>query len=133
MTALTAITVFANDIQSLSRFYADVFELSEIEQFTTPIFRALDAGSTLLGFSALEAYALLNMSDRANPRGTKIMVTFEAKDRAHVSTLVDRAVSHGARLIKPTFDTYYGAYQAVLADPEGNAFRINKMPEGQLA
>jgi hypothetical protein len=29
--------------------------------------------------------------------------------------------------VKPPYTTYYNWYQAVLLDPEGNVFRINKM------
>ena len=47
-------------------------------------------------------------------------LTFETR---HL--LTDAAVKMGATLVKAPFTTYYGWYQSVLLDPEGNAFRIN--------
>jgi len=42
-----------------------------------------------------------------------------------VDRLTPIAVAKGATLRKAPFTTYYGWYQSVLLDPEGNAFRIN--------
>jgi predicted lactoylglutathione lyase len=46
-----------------------------------------------------------------------------------VDELTPKAVSLGAKLVKPPYKTYYNWYQAVLLDPEGNVFRINHMME----
>jgi predicted enzyme related to lactoylglutathione lyase len=42
-----------------------------------------------------------------------------------VSAATERAVANGARLLHEPYETYYGAWQSVLADPDGNVFRIN--------
>jgi predicted enzyme related to lactoylglutathione lyase len=34
-------------------------------------------------------------------------------------------VELGGAILKSPYDTYYSARQAVLADPEGNVFRVN--------
>ena len=51
--------------------------------------------------------------------------TIEMDQEALVAEYAERAVAAGARLIKPPYDTYYNARQCMLADPEGNVFRIN--------
>jgi predicted enzyme related to lactoylglutathione lyase len=52
------------------------------------------------------------------------MITFAVGERGAVDDLIGRALSRGARLIKPAFTTDFGQYLAVLLDPEGNAIRI---------
>lgn len=127
MPTLGYINVFAEDIVSLARFYREVFGFTEIAAFATPIFRAVDVGTLTLGFSAKSAYELLGLDEYSDPIGTRMILTFEAQAKGDVATLTERAVANGARLIKPPYDTYYGAHQSVLADPESNVFRINKL------
>jgi uncharacterized glyoxalase superfamily protein PhnB len=55
----------------------------------------------------------------------KAFATFDVDKAAEVDRLTPIAVAKGAVLRKAPFTTYYGWYQSVLLDPEGNAFRIN--------
>jgi len=52
-------------------------------------------------------------------------LTFECESDQHVADATERAIAHGARLLHDPYETYYGAFQSVLADPDGNVFRIN--------
>ena len=121
------VTLFAHDIERLSAFYADVFAFRELTEYRNEIFRALDAGAIWLGFSASAAYELLGIAEYAGATGARSMLTIEVDDAEQVTALSERAVTAGARLIQPPHRTYYGAWQAVLADPEDNIFRINKL------
>jgi len=124
---LAYINVFARDVDRLFAFYAGLFGLKELEALRSPIYRCLDANGAELGFHAQDAYKLLNLADR-KPDGeapVSTYFTFELPDQAAVDAAVARAASAGARVVKAPYVTYYNSYQAVLADPEGNVFRVN--------
>lgn len=118
--------LLARDIDALAAFYAALFGYPEVTALRSPIFRCLDAGGVLLGFNAWEAYELLGMSDRVPDRpATAGYATFELDGVAAVDAHVERAARLGATVVKAQYRTYYHAYQAVLADPGGNVFRLN--------
>lgn len=116
-----------DDIEALSGFYADVFELDEVEELRSDIFRGLDVDGVTLGFSAQVVYEMLSIERWASPTGTSQYLTFEVADDDAVSATTSAAVAAGAELLHEPYETYYGAFQSVLADPEGNVFRINFM------
>lgn len=113
------------DIVALSGFYADVFGFVEVEELRSEIFRGLDVDGVTLGFSSSVVYEMLNMADWAGASGTKQYLTFEVGADTDVVDHTKAAVLLGASLLHEPYETYYGAFQAVLADPEGNVFRIN--------
>lgn len=128
MTAhLSYVNVFARDVVALSGFYQRVFGFPEIEAIRSPIFRGLDTGKSSLGFNALDAYELLQLSGFSDTRGIKFLLNIDVDSQAEVDRMVPIAVAAGATLVKPPYVTYYDWYQAVLLDPEGNVFRINFM------
>lgn len=127
MTArLAYANILAEDVEALSRFYSDLFGFPEIKGHRSPIYRCLDAGGIELGFNAPLARGLLNLDE---PSGhcpqTSVFLTFEAQASGDIERLVEHAVELGGRLIKQPYDTYYNARQSILADPEGNVFRVN--------
>ena len=124
--SISHVCLFTPDPPALAGFYTAVFGFPDIAADRSPIFVGLDAGNTKLGFHAHAAYALLNLQDRMpTDAGVACYFTIEMDEEAAVALYADRAVAAGARLIKPPYDTYYNARQCVLADPEGNVFRIN--------
>ncbi|WP_372004952.1 VOC family protein [Tistrella mobilis] len=127
MAHLSYVNVFARDVVALSGFYSEVFGFPEIEAIRSPIFRGIDAGGTAIGFNALDAYELLKLQDFADTRGVKFLLNIDVDTVDEVDAMVPKAVEKGATLIKAPYRTYYDWYQAVLLDPEGNVFRINKM------
>ena len=131
MTTMTYVNIFTKDIKKLSKFYIDVFGFEEDREFRSPIFRGVRTSKSFFGFNALEAYGLLNLEDQANTTGMKFFLNFNTRSMREVDRLVARAVKRGAKLIKGPYRTYYNWYQAVLSDPEGNLFRINKRLPGK--
>jgi catechol 2,3-dioxygenase-like lactoylglutathione lyase family enzyme len=123
--SLSVASVLTDDIVALSGFYADVFGLEEVVEFRTDIFRGLDLGGVVLGFSPLETYGALGIEDWADARGTRQYLTFEVSSSGEVERLSERAVELGARIRHEPYETAYGSRQSVLADPEENVFRIN--------
>jgi uncharacterized glyoxalase superfamily protein PhnB len=127
-TGLSFASVFADDIGELSDFYRRVFGFDEVVELRSEHFRGLRVGDTVLGFSAPTAYDMLNLAAPENPgHGVSSFLTFEMADDDEVDAATELAVAAGATCVKAPARTYYGAWQSVFLDPEGNAFRINHL------
>lgn len=125
MAVIRDVNMFAADPERLAGFYGRLFGFAEFEALRSPIFRCLDAGGVRLGFNGEGAYALLDIAGRKRTDSSVgCYVTVEVDDDEAVDRLVTDAVEMGATLIKPPYETYYNAWQCVLADPEDNVFRI---------
>lgn len=127
MAHLSYVNVFAKDVVALSGFYQTVFGFTEIEAIRSPIFRGLETGKSALGFNALDAYDLLQLSGFSDTKGVKFLLNIDVDSKDDVDRMVPVALASGATLVKPPYVTYYHWYQSVLLDPEGNVFRINFM------
>jgi uncharacterized glyoxalase superfamily protein PhnB len=127
MAHLSYVNVFAKDVVALSGFYQKVFGFTEIEAIRSPIFRGLETGKSALGFNALDAYDLLQLSGFSDTKGVKFLLNIDVDSKDDVDRMVPVALASGATLVKPPYVTYYNWYQSVLLDPEGNVFRINFM------
>jgi len=124
MVDLAYVNIFTGDLDRLAEFYRETFDLDEIVESRSPIFRGFRTAGSSIGFSSPEAYDLLGLRPLAD-EGDRAFQTFDVADGEAVRTLTRRAVSLGATTVKEPFVTYYGWYQSVLRDPDGNAFRIN--------
>ncbi|ALJ12329.1 VOC family protein [Sphingopyxis macrogoltabida] len=124
MPALTYTNIFTADIDRMAEFYGELFGFEENLVSRTPIFRAFFAGGTGLGFNAPDAYDLLGLTPQETP-GDRVFQTFDVESQDEVRALTDKARDLGATIVKEPFTTYYGWYQSVLRDPDGNALRIN--------
>ena len=127
MATMDYVNVFAEDIEKLANFYMTVFGFEEIEEMRYPIFRALKAGRINIGFNAMDAYDLLELSEHRDTSGIKFLLNFTCASKREVDQISQRAQDLGAVAIKQPYKTYYNWYQAVLLDPEGNCFRINRI------
>lgn len=125
-------SVLASDMKALSSFYVRLFGLSEVTSLRSDLFRGLLAGDLILGFSHLEAAALLELPSEHRHAGQQFL-TFEVGSAEEVRTMTDAAVRAGASLRHAPHVTYYGADQAVLLDPEDNPFRINHLRVEELS
>lgn len=133
--------LMSRDIEAQFRFYRTVFGLPEAEAARSPIYRALETADFQLGFNdGSAAYGLLGLDGRQAPdtpghRPTVAYATFMLATPSAVDEAVQAVRAHGGQVIKGPFATYYGQWQAVLADPEDNVFRIatDSLPEGMTA
>ncbi len=119
------------DFVGLFEFYSSTFDLPEVIELRSEIFRGADASGVTIGFSAPVVYEMLNIQEWADARGTTQYLTFECESDDAVTAATDRAIVNGARLLHDPYETYYGAYQSVLSDPDGNVFRINHFRSGE--
>jgi predicted enzyme related to lactoylglutathione lyase len=120
---LHMINIFSKDIDRLAEFYCALFDLAEMSESRTPIFRGYHTGGCLLAFNDRKAFEILGVADGLETEGVRTLLTFELKDRAAVDRVVEQGIASGATLLKPAFESSYGWYQAVLRDPQGNVFR----------
>lgn len=120
------VNLFCADPVALMGFYRDLLGLPEQEAARSPIYRALRLGEAELGFNKTDAYALLDLADRVpGDRGIHAYPTFVVTEEAQIGTLAARIADLGGRVVKGPYRTYYGAWQVVAEDPEGNVFRLN--------
>lgn len=133
------VNLFCRDIEAQLRFYAALLAAAgatEAVHSRSAIYRALQGPGWQFGFHASPAYGLLGLGDRAALAGslppTTCYATFMLGDVADVEAGAARTPPLGGRVVKPPYPTYYGHWQAVLADPEGHVFRLGcaRLPDG---
>ena len=123
--SISLASYISEDFVALFEFYSTTFDLPEVVELHSDIFRGADVSGLTLGFSAPVVYEMLHIEEWADPKGTSQYLTFELESDEAVTAATERAVANGARLLHDPYETYYGAWQSVLADPDGNVFRIN--------
>jgi catechol 2,3-dioxygenase-like lactoylglutathione lyase family enzyme len=121
------VSIICNDHVALADFYAKACGYTEIEAVHSPIFTALQTPSVAIGFHAREALGLLEIDDA--PGSGHIHLNLDVGDAAAVVATGEAFLALGATLLKSPFETYYGAFQTVVADPEGNVIRITTTQE----
>ncbi len=120
------VNLFCADPVALMAFYRAVLGLPENEAARSPIYCALRLGEAELGFNKTDAYALLDLADRVpSDKGIRAYATFVFARAEEIETVAARVAAAGGRVIKGPYRTYYGAWQIVAEDPEGNVFRLN--------
>lgn len=130
---------FCRDIEAQLRFYQELLGLPESVHSRSAIFRAVETEHFQFGFHAQPAYDLLGLRQRApaapSPQPLTGYPTFMLQDHAEVDRLAARVTELGGHVIQGPYPTYYGQWQAVLADPEDNVFRIGAqdLPAGVTA
>lgn len=132
-------SLFCKDIEQQLAYYLALLAMPEAVSHRSPIYRCIQATTFEFGFHAAPAYALLGVADRApTPLQTSPVTayaTFMLGSCAEVDALTRQGTALGGRIIKAPYATYYGQWQAVLADPENNMFRLSfqGLPEGVKA
>lgn len=119
------VSLLCRDIVAQAEFYHRLLGFGYLTELESEHFRALQSDGPILGFSGPGAFDLLNIPHRDLGMTGTTFWTFGVKDEATVDAAVSTAESLGARVVKAPFRTYYGAWQAVLADPEENLFRFS--------
>ena len=131
-------SLFCRDVEAQLAFYQGLLKLPEATHSRSPIFRGLLGPGFMLGLHAPPAYGLLGLADRAGEaRHAPVTsyATFELPLPADVDRLAQLASALGGRVVQGPFPTYYGQWQAVLADPEGHVLRLacTRLPQGVSA
>ncbi len=108
----------------------------EVHEAASPIYRAIAQDGTRIAFHSGEAYALPGLSGRETHFGKNreigSLLTFVIADHESVEAIARQIVDLGGAIVKPPFATYYGHWQVIFQDPEGNIARISaaSLPAG---
>lgn len=124
---MSFVSVLAHNIDQLMEFYHRCFGWLEVMSLHSDLFRGLDCGNVILGFSDLAAAEILGIHDLVVADGIRGFLTVEVDSDNAVEQYTVSAEEAGATVRRSPFRTYYGAYQSVLLDPEGNMFRVNHL------
>ena len=132
--------LICRDVDAQCAFYRAVLDVPEAGAARSPIYRAIETADFQFGFNdARAAYGLLGLEGRepvdATARSTVAYATLMLDSPAAVDDAVRAVEQHGGRIVKGPFATYYDQWQAVLADPEDNVFRVATagLPDGVTA
>lgn len=131
--------IFCRDVDRQMRFYQSIIGWRDVPEWSSPIYRVLERDGTQIGFNDFKAYELLGLSDRkpAAGRGSDVttMLTFMVDDRTVVDEVAKKIPQLGGQLVQGPFPTYYGHWQLVFLDPEGNVARVSatSLPPGVTA
>ena len=122
---LSYTTFLARDVAVLATFYVEGLGLEEIMASRDERYREVKAdGGCLIGFATEAVRSFINLPEE-QATGTRSLLTFNVDAVADVAPAVDRAIAAGAELVREAKETFFGQYQAVLRDPEGNIFRLS--------
>jgi len=118
-------TMFCNDIDAQMSFYQALFGWPEETRLRTEIFRALQPKNMLFGFHAPAARGLLNVGgDPILASQAGGFPTIHVPETQKVDEIAAKAKELRGSIVKRPFPTYYGQWQTVLRDPEGNLLRV---------
>lgn len=118
-------SLLCRDIEAQMSFYQALFGWSEERALRTQIFRALKPANMLFGFHAPAARGLLSVgADAILASQAGGFPTIHLPDVQGVGDVAAKAVRLHGSLVKAPFATYYGQWQTVLRDPEGNLLRV---------
>jgi hypothetical protein len=91
-----------------------------------------------MGGMALSLYPRTDLAQDANvePDGRGFpgfALAYNARTRAEVDAVLAKAVSAGARLVKPAQEAFWGGYSGYFADPDGFLWEVAWNPSFPIA
>ena len=121
--AISAVTLFVEDLEAARRFYVEVFGLPVFyEDEASAVFRFGDTLVNLL--QATEATELVEPAPVASPEtGVRFQFTLGVDD---VDTMCDELGRRGVELLNGPLDRPWGIRTASFRDPGGHVWEIAK-------
>jgi lactoylglutathione lyase len=120
---ITAITLFAEDLEASKAFYREVFELPvHYEDEASVVF---NFGGTLINLLKVEEGAeLIGPAKVGGPEaGSRMQLTLDVDD---VDARCAELVAKGVQLLNGPMDRPWGIRTAAFRDPAGNVWEIAK-------
>ncbi|MBS0341618.1 MAG: VOC family protein [Proteobacteria bacterium] len=129
-------TFFCRDVELIMRFYQGVCGWTDVPEYSSDIYRVLVRDGVQIGFNGWKAYDLLGLSGRKRQVTQEFpvnsMLSFVVEHPHEVDAAVRRVEEMKGRIVQGPFPTYYGHWQLVFSDPEGNIGRVTcgTLPKG---
>ena len=128
---ISIVTLGVKDLEISRRFYVDglgwkpVFENKEIIFF--------QSGGMVFALFLRDQLAADFQADAATFGRAAMALAHNVRDMSQVDPLMRRAVSAGAKILKPARKASWGGYSGYFADPDGFAWEIAWNPQWHLA
>lgn len=123
--------LFCHDIERQMRFYQEIIGWRDVPEWGSPIYRVLERDGVQIGFNGSQAYDLLGLGRRKPVEGRDAdvtsMLTFMVDEWGAVNDVAKKLLKLGGKVVQGPFPTYYGHWQLVFADPEGNIARVSSV------
>ena len=129
-------TFFCRDVERVMRFYQGICGWKDVPEYSSSIYRVLMRDGVQIGFNGWKAYELLGLADRRRSESdgfpVNSMLSFVVATVEEVDAVARRVAELGGRVVQGPFPTYYGHWQLVFSDPEGNIARVTcgELPSG---
>ncbi|MCW3062551.1 MAG: hypothetical protein JWQ02_4372 [Capsulimonas sp.] len=127
---LSLITIGVNDLAAVRAFYEEKFEWTPVAANKDIVFFLMNG--FLLGFFGKEDLAKdANVTDLAHG-ATPFTLAYNVASESEVDSLVASLESRGVRIVKRPEATFFGGYNAYVADVEENLWEIACNPFVEL-
>jgi len=109
-------------------FYTEVFGARLLERYAMPDGTLVHAALSIRGavFSLAEAVAKFKYSSPKQLGDSPVLLTLACEDP---DATADKAVAHGAEVVIPIADQFYGYREGRIRDPFGHLWILSKMIE----
>lgn len=105
-------------------FYQQAFGATEVERYATPSGQVVHAAISIRGAIVSLADAHEDWYPKQRPEGSPVLLTLLCDDPANVAA---RAKEHGATIIIPVADQFYGHREGRIRDPFGHLWILSKV------
>ena len=128
---ISIVTLGVKSLETSKRFYVDglgwktVFENKEIIFF--------QAGGMVFALFLRDQLAADLLADPATLGPAALALAHNVREKSQVDPLMQRAVTAGAKVLKPAREASWGGYSGYFADPDGFAWEIAWNPRWRLA
>ncbi|MCG8553819.1 MAG: VOC family protein [Proteobacteria bacterium] len=104
-------------------FYSEVFGAKELERYASPEGHIMHAAISIRGAIISLADAHDNWYPPHRPEGSPVLMTLMCDDPDSVA---QRAEEHGAKILIPVADRFYGYREGRILDPFGHLWIVSK-------
>ena len=131
---ITVLTLGVDDLERALAFYRDGLGwasqgiMGQEFEYGAVAFFTLDAG-LMLALWPRTSIGRDTGLEPSPPSPTDVTIAQNVRSRAEVDDALARAVSAGARLVKPAGATFYGGYAGYFQDPDGHVWEVAFNPD----
>ncbi len=119
---INAITICAQDVQALKRFYSQILEWRILAQNEKVIIFRLN--NTVLTICAADVYAEYSGMKPADSTEKHFYLTVNLESPKRVDQTLQKLAALSVDIIRMPKKAFWGGYSGFFADPEGNRWEV---------